>query len=95
MPLTNYLTDEEKHTDATLVNRLKDISDEVTRLSDKDTLTAQDEVSFAGHSAEFAELEEEQKLLHRTAQVRHIEKAAKTPGVATEPHPTMVSVCPP
>ncbi len=80
MPLTNYLTDEEKHTDSTLVNRLKDISDEVTRLSDKDTLSAEDEVSFAEHSAEFAELEEEQKLLHRTAQVRHIEAAAAIPG---------------
>ena len=66
----NYLTDEEKHTDATLVNRLKDINDEVARLADKDTLTGEDEISFAEHSAEFAELEEEQKLLHRNAQVR-------------------------
>jgi len=80
LPLTNYLTDEEKHTDATLVNRLKDINDEVARLADKDTLTGEDEVSFAEHSAEFAELEEEQKLLHRNAQARHIQAAAKVPG---------------
>ncbi len=80
MPLTNYLTEDEKHTDATLVNRLKDINDEVKRLSEKDTLTGEDEVSFAEHSAEFAELEEEQKLLHRKAQARHIEAAAKVPG---------------
>lgn len=80
MPLTNYLTDEEKHTDATLVARLKDINDEVARLADKDTLTGEDEVSFAEHSAEFAELETEQKALHRNAQARHIKEAAATPG---------------
>ncbi len=80
MPLTNYLTDEEKHTDATLVARLKDINDEVARLADKDTLNAEDEVSFAEHSAEFAELETEQKALHRNAQARHIKTAAATPG---------------
>ncbi len=34
MPLTNYLTEDEKHTDATLVNRLKDINDEVARLAE-------------------------------------------------------------
>ena len=80
MPLTNYLTEEERSTDATLVNRLKDINDEIARLADKDELNAEDEVSFAEHSAEFAELETEQKALHRSAQARYIEKAAAIPG---------------
>jgi HK97 family phage major capsid protein len=80
VPLTNYLTDEEKTTDAKLVNRLKDINDEIARLAEKDTLAADDEVSFAEHSAEFAELEAEQKKLHRDAQARHIAKAAAVPG---------------
>jgi len=80
LPLTNYLTDEESHTDATLVKRLKDINDETARLADKDTLSREDEAVFASYSAEFAELEAEQKLLHRNAQARHIRKAADMPG---------------
>lgn len=80
MPLTNYLTDEEAHTDATLVKRLKDINDETARLAEKDELSREDEAVFASYSAEFAELETEQKLLHRNAQARHIRKAADMPG---------------
>ncbi len=80
MPLTNYLTDEEAHTDATLVKRLKDINDETARLAEKDSLTREDEAVFASYSAEFAELEAEQKLLHRTAQARTIKKVADQPG---------------
>lgn len=80
MPLTNYLTDEEAHTDATLVKRLKDINDETARLAEKETLSREDEAVFASYSAEFAELEAEQKLLHRNAQARHIRKAADMPG---------------
>ena len=80
MPLTNYLTSDEAHTDALLVKRLKDINDETERLADKDELTREDEAVFASYASEFAELEAEQKLLHRTAQARTIKKAAAQPG---------------
>ncbi len=80
MPLQNYLTDDETRTDLKLVNRLKDINDEIARLSDKDAFAGEDEILFAELSGEFAELEGEQKQLHRQAQARYITAAAKNPG---------------
>jgi HK97 family phage major capsid protein len=47
------------------VNRLKDIWDEVERLKAKETLTPEDETSFADLTREFEEIDEHRKRLER------------------------------
>lgn len=57
-----------KLTHSQAVNRLKDIDDELERLSAKDALTPEDEVSFAELTREFDETNEYAKKLARTAE---------------------------
>jgi hypothetical protein len=65
-------TDYTKFTHPQAVNRCKDIFDELERFSNKETLTAEDEVTFAALTAEFDALDEHRKGLERASEMARV-----------------------
>ena len=62
-----------------LVNRLKDIRDELVRLDEKETLTSDDEVMWNDLTTEFADVDEQRKTLERADDIDRIREIAKDP----------------
>jgi HK97 family phage major capsid protein len=76
----DYLTEDEQRSNAKLVNRMKDINDDIQRLAEKDNFTDDDTRDFEELGAEFTQLETEHKRLHREAKARYIRTASRQPG---------------
>jgi len=77
------ITDETDFTRLThpqAVNRLKDIQDELERLGNKETLTPEDEVTFASLTREFDDIDDHRKKMEREAELARVRSAAKGLG---------------